>query len=142
MKKIKFVIESRLDNVSLVGMSINKLCSLTSLSERQLFQIELCAVEAMNNSIIHAYNGELTQEVEITFTIKEDHISLEVCDKGEAMDREVLDYADLDSLPENIDNPEIISETGRGLGVIKKIMDEVAYRSDDSGNHLVMVKYF
>ena len=123
-------------------MSINKLCSLTSFSERQLFQIELCAVEAVNNSIIHAYNRELMHEVEITLIIKDDHISLEVCDKGEAMDREVLDYANLGSLPENIDNPEIISETGRGLGVIKKIMDEVTYRSDASGNRLVMVKYF
>ena len=141
MKKLKFVIESNLENVALVGMSVKKICSMIPLSEMQLFQIELCTVEAVNNSIIHAYNRESMHEVDIILTIKDNYLSLEIVDKGEAMDNEVLEKASLCHPDEIIDNPETISETGRGLALIKEYMDKVSYRSDNRENSLIMIKY-
>ena len=81
MKKIRFIIDSDLESVALVGMSVRKICSLTPFSENESFQIELCAVEAVNNSIIHAYNSAPLCEVEIILTVKEDCLSIEVCDR-------------------------------------------------------------
>ena len=141
MKKIKFVIESDLDNVSLVGMSVRKLCYLTPFSEDQSFQIELCAVEAINNSIIHAYNGALIHEVEIFLSINEEYILLEVDDKGKTLDNEVLKKADF-AQSAAVEVPETISESGRGLALIKEFMDKVSYRSDEERNRLVMIKYY
>ena len=142
MNKIKFIIESDLDNVSLVGMSVNKLCSLTSFSKNQTFQIELCAVEAINNSIIHAYKGALIHEVEVLLSINKEHLLLEVIDQGKPMNSEVLEKANLAHSDKNNENTEIIPESGRGLGVIKEFMDKVSYQSDEEGNRLIMIKYF
>ena len=142
MKKLKFVIESDLENVALVSMSVKKICSMIPLSEMHLFQIELCTVEAVNNSIIHAYNRESMHEVEIILTIKDDYLSLEIGDKGKAIDNEVLEKASFGHQDEIIDNPETISETGRGLALIKEYMDKVSYMSDNSGNRFIMIKYF
>ena len=142
MKKIKFIIESDLDNVSLVGMSVRKLCSLTPLSENILFQIELCVVEAVNNSIIHAYSGALIHEVEVILSFNKEYLLLEVNDNGKPMDSEILEKANISILDENIESPETISESGRGLAVIKECMDKVSYKSDNERNRLIMIKYY
>lgn len=141
MKKIKFIIDSDLESVALVGMSVRKICSLTPFSDNESFQVELCAVEAVNNSIIHAYNDALLCEVEIILTVKEDCLSLEVCDIGKPMNSEVLQKAGLNPF-DDMGSVDKISESGRGLGFIKEFMDKVIYKSDDDGNRLVMLKYY
>jgi serine/threonine-protein kinase RsbW len=123
-------------------MSVKKLCSLTPFTEDQSFQIELCTVEAINNSIIHAYNGAQIHEVEVILLINEEYMLLEVNDKGKPLDREIIEKADFDHSDENKEKSETISESGRGLAIIKEFMDKVGYRSDDEKNRLVMIKYY
>ena len=45
-QRLKPIIESRLENVPLVGMAVNKLSSFFPLSDVESYQIELCVVEA------------------------------------------------------------------------------------------------
>lgn len=142
MKKIKFIIESDLDNVSLIGMSVRKLCSLTPFSENLSFQIELCVVEAVNNCIIHAYNGALIHEVEVILSINKEYLLLEVNDKGKPMNSDTLEKANISNFDKDIELPETISESGRGLAVIKECMDKVSYKSDNGKNRLIMIKYY
>ena len=67
---------------------------------------------------------------------------LEVNDKGNPLDSEVLKKTDFNHPDKNIEKPETISESGRGLTVIKEFMDKVDYRSDDERNRLIMIKYY
>jgi serine/threonine-protein kinase RsbW len=142
LKKIRLIIESDLENVALVGMTINKLCSLTPLSEIQSFQMELCAVEAINNSIIHAYDSKPDNEVVVSLTIKDNLLEIEICDNGKPMKLNILEKASLKYPDNNINNIDFLSESGRGLGFIKEFMDNVTYKSDDKGNHLIMIKNY
>jgi serine/threonine-protein kinase RsbW len=142
LHKIKFVIKSDLDNVSLVSRSVKNLCLLTPFTANQTFQVELCAVEAMNNSIIHAYKGAAIHEVTVLLSFNKEYLMLEVIDKGKPMNNEVLDKACLAHSDKQIENAETFSESGRGLGVIKEYMDKVSYHSNKDGNRLKMIKYF
>ncbi len=142
MKKIRLTIESDLENVALAGMAINKICSLTPLTEMQLFQVELCAVEAINNSIIHAYSSKSENEVDIILTIKDDLIEIEICDHGKPMNLNILEKADINRFDDGMNKIINLSESGRGLGFIKEFMNNVTYKTDDRGNHLVMIKKY
>lgn len=142
MKKIRLTIESDLENVALAGMAINKICSLTPLTEMQSFQVELCAVEAINNSIIHAYSSKSDNEVEIILTIKDNMIEIEICDNGKPMKLNILEKANIKCFDDDMNKNTSLSESGRGLGFIKEFMDNVTYKSDDKGNHLVMLKNY
>jgi serine/threonine-protein kinase RsbW len=142
LKKIKLIIESDLENVALAGMAINKICSLTPLTEMQVFQVELCTVEAINNSIIHAYSSKYDNEVEILLTIKDTLIEIEICDHGKTMNTNILENAGIKNTDNDMPNAANLSESGRGLGFIKEFMNHVTYRSDDKGNHLVMFKRY
>ena len=139
-RRIKLVIDSDLENVSLVGMIINKLCSLIPLSDTESYQIELCVVEAANNSIEHAYVMEKGHEVEVIFTLYSDRLIVEVCDTGKPMDQKCIEQNDISLLeidPNDLDN---MAEQGRGIPIMKQIMDTMTYRTKRGKNCLTLIK--
>jgi len=139
-KRIKLIIESQLENVALIGITINKLCSLISLADIESYQIELCVVEAVTNSIKHAYGNEAGQDVEVVFTLYTDRLTLDVCDTGKSMDQRIMNEKNVSSLEVDPDNIASMSEGGRGIAIIKEIMDTVAYKSEKRKNVLTMTK--
>ena len=141
MKKIKLIIDSDLHNVSLIGMTTNRLCSLSPFLDAESYNIELCVVEAVNNCIIHAYENKNGYEVEVVFSFNSKTLTIEVCDTGKSMDPEFLKTNNIPSLEINPDDFDI-PEGGRGLAIIHQIMDKVAYRSVKGKNILSMIKRF
>jgi serine/threonine-protein kinase RsbW len=105
----------------------------------EAFQIELCVVEAVTNSIKHAYRLEAGHQVEITLSIVSDKFIFDICDTGIPMDSKLLEEKS-PSLSFDADNLESISEKGRGLAIIKKIMDTVTYTSKQGKNCFSMRK--
>ena len=139
-RKIKLIIESELDDVPLVGIAINRFCSYAAFSETDAFNMELCVIEAVTNCIKHAYGGKTGREVTITFTLSEREAVFEICDKGKSMDPERLKNANLAHSQAEREPIDALSESGRGLGIMKKIMDHVEYRSENDLNCLILRK--
>jgi len=140
LRKVKLIIESDLDDVPLVGIAVNRFCSYADFSETDAFNIELCVIEAVTNSIKHAYGEKSGQEVMITFTLSESEAVFEICDKGKPMNPEKLKKADLTASHHKKQSIDTISESGRGLGIMKEIMDGVDYRSENGYNCLILKK--
>lgn len=57
-RRIALVITSDLQNVPLIGQTMERLCSMIPLSTIESHQVTLCVVEAVNNVIVHAYGNE------------------------------------------------------------------------------------
>jgi serine/threonine-protein kinase RsbW len=136
-RRIKLVISSALENVSLIGMMINKVCSIIPLSEVESYQTELCVVEACTNAIKHAYKHQPNHDVEVVITVSMDRIAFAISDTGKSMEKmevPALDYDpnDLDSVPEG----------GMGLFIMRSVMDKVDYNSSHGKNTLTLTKYF
>ena len=141
IRRVKFTIDSNLEKVPLIGMSVNKLCSLTSFSDIDSFSIELCVVEAITNSIKHACCGESGHEITVVFTLTQEDVTFDICDAGAcSMNPEVLDKAVIEPPGVNISDIEGIAEGGRGLGIMKEIMDSVVYTSEEGENCLTLIK--
>ncbi len=139
-KQIKLVIPSELENVALIGGVTSKLCSLVPFSDYESFQIELCVVEAVNNSIVHAYQKQKGNEVEVLFTIHTDRIICDVCDTGSPMDHHLLEQACEAQLEIDVNNIGNVPESGRGLPIMKTIMDNMTYKTVNGKNCLTMIK--
>jgi len=140
LRKMKFIIDSDLDNIPLIGISINKLCSLIPFSERMALQVELCVVEAVTNCIKHAYKYDSAQKVGVGFTLSPEELVLDIYDTGIPLEMEMLDRADFKSLEVDPEDLENIAEGGRGLPIIKEVMDSVVYESEKGMNCLTMKK--
>jgi len=136
-RTIRMIINSDLEDVALIGTSVNKLCSLTGLSELDCYNVELSVVEVCTNSIRHAYNNEKGHEVEVEFSIfPENRIEVSVFDSGEEIKGKIepkldFDPNDLSSLPEG----------GMGLYLIFNIMDDVIVDKINGRNRWKLVKY-
>jgi len=65
---------------------------------------------------------------------------LNICDMGPPMEPDILDKAAIQC--PDVDNCDIesLAEGGRGLGIIKEIMDSVVYRSFKGENCLTLRK--
>ena len=141
-KEFKFVIDSSLDNLSIIGPLINKLCSLFSIPDTISYSIELCVVEAVANCIKHAYENRPNNKVEIVFCIYSDKLTIAVCDEGKKINYEQQQILRRDDIFSKIEYNTIdeVPETGRGFIIIKAIMDEVKYLSYGNKNCLLMTK--
>jgi len=141
LKKINLTIESDLKNVSLIGVSVNKICSVIPISNVDSYQVELCVVEAVNNAIIHAYKSKPNFIVDVNVSIFAEKLVIDVCDTGEKMDQKYLDTANKDIFDNiEINNVDTILDKGIGIPVIKRIMDEVTYKTENKKNVLTLVK--
>jgi len=129
-----------MENVPLVGMSVNRLCLAASFSALDAFNIELCVVEAITNSIRHCYGGKTGQEVKVVLTFTTEEVVVDICDIGPPMEARLLDKAAIQCPTVHARGIEAIPEGGRGLGIMREIMDSVAYRSEGGVNCLTLKK--
>ena len=128
-------IDSRLENVRLVGRTAGTLSALAGLSSFDCAQVELCVVEAVNNCVRHAYGGEPGHAVDVKFSLAHDRLVMDVVDEGLAMPLGPAPSFEFD--PHRLEH---LPERGMGLFIIHAIMDQVAYASSNGRNTLTLVR--
>ncbi len=137
LRSIKLIIKSKLENVSLVGITVNKICSIIPFSKIDAYQTELCIVEACNNIIKYAYVNDPDGELEVDVKLCIDKIMFEICDTGQTMSTSISPTLEFN--PEDLDE---IPAGGMGLFIINKIMNNVNYKNNKGRNVLTLTKYY
>ncbi len=102
--------------------------------EELAYHINLVLTEAMANAIQHARTGAEKEEVHITITIRGNRMVIRVFDQGQG-----FDICKTPSLDQQSDE-ECLLEHGRGIYIIRALMDKVSYRRLDKGHVLEMEK--
>jgi serine/threonine-protein kinase RsbW len=123
----------------MVGVTINRLCALV-LDQTACNEVELAVVEAVNNSIEHAYRKQDGFPISIRLDIGAEAVAIDIEDSGEPLDHELVEKFKAGNLsfdPEDMDN---LPEGGMGWFLINSMMDEVHYVSQSGTNVLSMKK--
>ncbi len=94
------------------------------------YHLNLVLTEAMANAIKYANVEEPDTMVHILINICNDEIVIKVYDKGQGFD--------INTIP--APNFEKLEDRGRGIFIIKSLMDSVKYRKLRTGNVLEMSK--
>lgn len=143
MKHLTLEIESDLRQVCLVAAAIHALCAHAGMDHDEASQVELCLVEAVTNSIQHAYQEEPGHKVTVTITFEMSQLRFELLDSGISMPLEqVARLLRGDSIVEpDTSDLSSLQEDGRGLDIIYRTMDEIAYKRNDSQNRLTLTRY-
>lgn len=93
--------------------------------------INLVLTEALVNAIKHAKTGDPDTDVQIRINVCDNQLVIRVYDNGQGFD--------LDLLP-GCDCPDPLNEKGRGIYIIRSLMDSVVYKKANGGNVLEMKK--
>lgn len=92
------------------------------------YNLNLVLTEALSNVI--KYAGCDSEALRICIKIEGDTLSIQVYDQGEGFD--------IGSVP--CAEPDLLCERGRGIFIIRQLMDSVDYHRTKSGNVLEMKK--
>jgi serine/threonine-protein kinase RsbW len=98
--------------------------------ETLAYHINLVLTEAMSNAIKYGNPDNKEETVHILINISENELFIRIYDYGQGFDINEIPLPDFDAL----------EDRGRGIFLIKTLMDSVQYRKQSNGNMLEMIK--
>ncbi len=122
-------IRSQLQAVEWLSLAIRGLCTHVTLTQLNAARIELAVVEAVNNAIIHACEGQAGHWITVTWEIYPQQLRIGISECGRTMNQ----------LPSG-ELPDWRAERGRGWAIIKACVDHIEYRTDQGQNTLTLIK--
>jgi len=95
-------------------------------------QINVVLTEALANAITHANADDPTKEVLVRINISDTELAIRVFDSGHGFD--------LNKVPGPCSDTDILDDKGRGIFIMRSLMDSVEYKKTNDGNVLEMRK--
>ena len=100
-----------------------------SLDDEDIFTLQLCLEEALVNAIKHGNKMNADLSVAVTIQLDTHEVVMTIKDKGEGFDHA--------SLPNPTQKDNLSKLSGRGVFLIKSLMDRVEYFDQGSGIRMV-----
>lgn len=127
-----YQINSDLKNILPTSLEIFQKLKSQNIKEDILFDVRLCLEESLVNAIKHGNKEDKKKKVFITVKLLPHTVEILVKDEGRG-----FDYSNLAS---PIEKENIRNTSGRGVFLIKKLMDTVDFLN--GGTTIKMVKSF
>ncbi|MCH7818637.1 MAG: ATP-binding protein [Candidatus Marinimicrobia bacterium] len=126
------VIKSDVNELAKVATITEEICERCGLIEDEIDDIAIAVTEAVNNAIKHGNKEDSTKSIEIVFQIETERIKIRIKDEGKGFQ--------LEKVKDPRKNENLLKDDGRGILIMKTLMDEVKVLSGTEGNVLQLVK--
>jgi serine/threonine-protein kinase RsbW len=123
---------SRLEMVEKADVMVGQLAELVGFDEDSRFAIQVAVRESLVNAIMHGNAGQTARRTTLEVDVESDGLRMRVRDEGRGFDPACL--PDPFAL-ENLSRP-----SGRGILLMKALMDSVAFRRGPSGGMEVIMR--
>lgn len=122
-----------MESVGEVEAAAEKLATEAGLDEDQTFHVTMAVREAAINAVLHGNEYDPAKCITASFENTGKSLVFTIADQGKGLDPETLPDP---RAPENI-----LRGTGRGIFLIRSLMDEVHFRQLRPGTELTLVKH-
>ncbi len=112
---------SSIEYLPLVDTVCQAFCSWAGLSSEVSNDICMAVIEAATNAIVHGNKSIRSKKMRAVFNKRQNEIVVKVIDEGEGFDPE--------KVPSPLDEDNILKESGRGIYIMRQVMDEVEFES-------------
>ena len=128
--ELKFSSDTKyLENVEKLS---TKVARYANLSESDSDDLGIVTTELVNNAIHHGNKNDPDKLVHIIFSVDDQRIELRIFDQGSGFNPDKLK----DPLaPENL-----LNESGRGIFLIRNLMDGLEFNFTDTGTETIVTK--
>ncbi len=127
------VISSNQNELFKVENLSNRISKKVSLSEGKSDNLAIVLTELVNNAILHGNKSQPHKTVTITVTYFKSYVKVSVKDQGNGFNPSQLkDPRD----PENL-----WKEGGRGIFLVKNLVDEVEFNPSKEGMEIIVTEY-
>jgi len=127
------VILSDLNELPKVEKFSQNVAKKASLNDDKSDNVAIVLTELVNNAILHGNKNQLEKKVTLKATYYHDRVVLSVKDEGNGFDPSTLrDPTD----PENL-----WKDNGRGIFLVKHLLDNVEFRPSPTGMEIIVTAY-
>ena len=105
---------------------------LAGFDEDTASNIALVAREAAANAVLHGNQSDPGKHVTAAFAISPDSLTISIADQGEGLDPETL--------PDPLAPENLLRPSGRGIFLMRALMDEVKFRTLNPGTEITLIK--
>ncbi|MFZ1978502.1 MAG: ATP-binding protein [Bacteroidota bacterium] len=109
---------------------IKKLSRENHLTKEQCYKLLIVCTEAVNNAIIHGNKLDGNKNVNVKCCVTAHKVTMTVKDKGAGFEME--------KLPNPIEEKNLLKESGRGVFLIRSLMDDVKFKKLKNGSTMRM----
>ena len=132
-KRCKMRLESELSSVEPVEAKAEALARQAGFDEDTASQIAMVAREAIINAILHGNKQDPAKQVRVSFELSEESLKICIADQGAGLDP--------DAVPDPLAPENILRSSGRGIFLMRAIMDEIHFHQLDPGTEIEMIKH-
>jgi serine/threonine-protein kinase RsbW len=124
------VLPSNPKAVSRVERFLEKICNTIGFNDDRFNKILVAVTEAVNNGIIHGNKRDPKKRVTITCTVRKTVFTICVEDEGVGVNP--------DALPDPLSKKNLLRENGRGVFLIRSLMDNVKFKRSPGHSAVIM----
>ena len=122
-----------MESVEAVETAADQLATEAGLDEDERFHITMAVREAAVNAILHGNEYDPGRQIEVSLENTGKDLIFTVADEGKGFDPE--------KIPDPLAQENLLRGTGRGIFLIRSLMDEVHFRPLHPGTELKLVKH-
>lgn len=128
----QLVIPSELDRLNEVEAMTERVATELDLLEDDRDNLAIAITELTNNAIIHGNHYDYHKKVIISFYRENDVIRVYIKDEGNGFDPT--------SLQSPLDPENLMKESGRGIFILRSLMDDVRFDITDRGTEVMIAR--
>jgi serine/threonine-protein kinase RsbW len=95
--------------------------------------LSIAITELFNNAVHHGNKDDLKKIVTLTFTFNSGKLLVSVKDQGQGFSP--------DSIRDPLAPENLLAESGRGIYLVRSLMDDIAFNMNHSGSEIIITKY-
>ena len=127
------VLPSTLSTVETVEAKVTEYAEKAGFDEDTASQLAMVCREAAVNAVLHGNKKDPGKHVNARFTLTADALSIQIADQGGGFDPS--------DVPDPLSPEGLLRPSGRGIFLMRAIMDEVNFRQLSPGTEITLVKH-
>jgi serine/threonine-protein kinase RsbW len=130
---IRLEIPSEMKLIYVLDAVISEILREMEFDDEAVEQANLAVIEAGTNAILHGNGNDPNKRVHFQFLVGEDKLTVIVKDEGRGFDP--------DKVPNPLDPENLFNTTGRGIFLMRTLMDEINYSKNGTEVQMVIYKF-
>lgn len=131
-KNFKLVLASKSEAVEQIEQLAAQAATLAGFSQEEQDSLAIAVTEIANNAIVHGNKRDAGKKVFVNIAVNGGEIRMTIRDQGVGFDP--------DKLSNPLDPENLLRESGRGVFIVRSLMDEVLYDFTKGGTEVTIVK--
>jgi serine/threonine-protein kinase RsbW len=113
---------------------VYEMFSKNGVAKASIADFAISVSEIVNNSITHASGGDRGKPISVKIDIVDDEATISIKDQGPGFNPH--------NLPDPLANENLLKQVGRGIFIVKSLMDNVDFNITGDGSEIIRKKKF